>query len=209
MDNNTLKSLLQEYEQKRINANLRAENYKIEVYSKYPRLKEIEDEINILSINKIKLILSPDSKNNKDITAKINKLKQEKKEILKSANISEKSLQPIYECEFCKDTGYINDNNKSIMCNCLKQKIFDIDYNKSNIGNIENENFNSFSLKYYSKEVNPEKFGLDISPLDNIKKIKEIVDDFINNFENPEEKNLLFTGDTGLRKNFSLQLYSI
>ena len=60
MDNNTLKSLLQEYEQKRINANLRAENYKIEVYSKYPRLKEIEDEINILSINKIKLILSPD-----------------------------------------------------------------------------------------------------------------------------------------------------
>ena len=85
------------------------------------------------------------------------------------------------------------------MCNCLKQKIFDIDYNKSNIGNIENENFNSFSLKYYSKEVNPEKFGLDISPLDNIKRIKEIVDNFINNFENPEEKNLLFTGDTGLR----------
>ena len=209
MDNTTLKSLLHEYEQKRINANLKVENYKKEIYSKYPHLQEIENKINILSINKINLILSSNLSKIKKIDTELNKLKLEKKDLLKKVNISEKDLQPFFECNICKDTGYINENNKSVMCNCLKQKIFDIEYNKSNIGNVENENFSSFSLKYYSNEVNFEKFGLNISPRENIKKIKEISENFINNFDNPSEKNLLFTGNTGLRKNISLQLHSI
>ena len=88
------------------------------------------------------------------------------------------------------------------MCNCLKQKIFNIEYNKSNIGNIEFENFSSFSLNYYSDEINVEKYGLNISPRENIKTIKKISENFIKNFENPSEKNLLFTGNTGLGKTF-------
>ena len=36
MDNSTLKSLLQEYEQKRIKANLISEQNKIKLYIKYP-----------------------------------------------------------------------------------------------------------------------------------------------------------------------------
>ena len=50
MDNSTLKSLLQEYEQKRLNANLNLEKRKKELYEKYPRLAEIENKINLLSI---------------------------------------------------------------------------------------------------------------------------------------------------------------
>lgn len=43
-------------------------------------------------------------------------------------------LKPIYECSECKDTGFVTDKyGKSILCNCIKQKIFDIDFNKSNI----------------------------------------------------------------------------
>ena len=82
------------------------------------------------------------------------------------------------------------------MCHCLKQKLFNMEYNKSNIGNIENENYSTFSSKYYSDEINESKYGLKISPRENIEKIKKISENFINNFDNPEEKNLLFTGDT-------------
>lgn len=46
------------------------------------------------------------------------------------------------------------------------------------------------------------KYKSDISPRENIKLIKDICFKFINNFENPEEKNLLFTGNTGLGKTF-------
>ena len=85
------------------------------------------------------------------------------------------------------------------MCNCLKQKIFNIEYNKSNIGNIEKENFNTFNELLYSNEI--EK-NLNISPRENIKIIKKISENFIKNFDNPNEKNLLFTGNIGLGKTF-------
>ncbi len=194
MDNSTLKSLLQEYEQKRIKANLISEQNKKELYIKYPRLEEIENKINLLSIKKIKDILSS-NKNDIQITEQsIKKLQEEKEKILEEKNIT--NLSPVYECNFCNDTGYINKNGKTIMCHCLKQKLFNMEYNKSNIGNIENENYSTFSSKYYSDEINESKYGLKISPRENIEKIKKISENFINNFDNPEEKNLLFTGDT-------------
>ena len=194
MDNSTLKSLLQEYEQKRIKANLISEQNKKELYIKYPRLEEIENKINLLSIKKIKDILSS-NKNDIQITEQsIKKLQEEKEKILEEKNIT--NLSPVYECKFCNDTGYINKNGKTIMCHCLKQKLFNMEYNKSNIGNIENENYSTFSSKYYSDEINESKYGLKISPRENIEKIKKISENFINNFDNPEEKNLLFTGDT-------------
>lgn len=199
MDNSTLKLLLHEYEQKRMRANLMSEKAKNNLYEKYPKIKEIEKTINSLSINKIKSILSSDYDNSLDIDSKIKMLQTEKRQILKKANISEESLLPIYECNLCNDTGYINNGYKTIMCNCLKQKIFNIEYNKSNIGNIEYENFSTFSLDFYSDEINTSKYGLEISPKENIKKIRKISEHFIENFNNPSEKNLLFTGDTGLR----------
>lgn len=194
MDNSTLKSLLQEYEQKRLNANLNLEKRKKELYEKYPRLAEIENKINLLSIKKIKDILSSNKDDIKNIEQSIKELQDEKQRILKKENIT--NLSPVYECKFCNDTGYINKNGKTIMCHCLKQKLFNIQYNKSNIGNVEYENFSTFSSEFYSDEINPTKYGLNISPKENIEKIKKISENFIQNFDNPEEKNLLFTGDT-------------
>ena len=202
MDNSTLKVLLQEYEQKRIKANLIAGQNKNNLYKNYPRLEEIENEINKLSIDKIKSILSSNTNELNKFDLKIQELQTEKEKIFKNANISANSLLPHYECKLCNDTGYISNGYKSVMCNCLKQKIFNIEYNKSNIGNIEFENFSSFSLNYYSDEINVEKYGLNISPRENIKTIKKISENFIKNFENPSEKNLLFTGNTGLGKTF-------
>lgn len=202
MDNSTLKVLLQEYEQKRIKANLIAEQNKNNLYKNYPRLEEIENEINKLSIDKIKSILSSNTNELNKFDLKIQELQTEKEKIFNNAHVSANSLLPNYECKLCNDTGYISNGYKSIICNCLKQKIFNIEYNKSNIGNIEFENFSSFSLNYYSDEINVEKYGLNISPRENIKTIKKISENFIKNFENPSEKNLLFTGNTGLGKTF-------
>lgn len=80
--------------------------------------------------------------------------------------------------------------------------MFDIDFNKSNIGDLAKENFDNFDLALYSEEVNFEKFHAKISPKENISNIKQIALRFLEHFDNPEEKNLLFTGNTGLGKTF-------
>mgnify|MGYP000194523428 FL=1 len=109
-------------------------------------------------------------------------------------------LKPFYECKICNDTGYVLDNNyKTTMCNCLKQKLLNISFNKSNIYNIKKENFNNFNELIFSDEVDFAKYKFNISPRKNITNIKNKCIEFIENFENPDYKNLLFVGSTGLR----------
>lgn len=50
--------------------------------------------------------------------------------------------------------------------------------------------------------MNEEKYRAKISPKKNISNIKDISLRFVANFDDPEEKNLLFTGNTGLGKTF-------
>ncbi len=69
-------------------------------------------------------------------------------------------------------------------------------------GNLEKENFDNFDSSLYSDEINEAKYNAKISPRKNIENIKEIAVNFINNFDNTEEKNLLFLGNTGLGKTF-------
>ena len=85
------------------------------------------------------------------------------------------------------------------MCSCLKQKLLDYSFNKSNMSTFKKENFDNFNIDLFSDIANKEKYKYDISPRENITKIKNRCIDFIENFDNPDNKNLLFIGNTGLR----------
>lgn len=203
MSNPILKDLLKEYEKKRFIAHSNYEHKKEIFYQSNPNLEQINSQINTLAI----LISKETLKNNQsqiDILRKeFNKLQKQKEIILKELNLPENFFSPNYECKLCNDTGYIIDENrKSILCNCIKQKLFNIKYNSSNIGDLDKENFSTFDISLYSTEINKEKFKASISPRVNIENIKKIAEHFINNFDNPEEKNLLFIGNTGLGKTF-------
>lgn len=203
MENNTQKQLLKEYEQKRFKAQEDLEKRKSRLYDSNPKLKEIEEKLNELGISTAKLILQKNDKTYIDSLKKqVEELKLEKNRILAELQLSKDFLLPHYECNICKDSGFIQNNNTSTMCSCLKQKLFDIEYNKSNISKLNTENFSTFDLNLYSDEIEKEKYHSNISPRENIKIIKNIVDTFIKNFDNPDEKNLLFLGNTGLGKTF-------
>lgn len=203
MANELLTSLLSEYEQKKHRAEKDAEMRKKELYEKIPRLQEIENELNSAAINTAKSILSGGSQSIETLTHEVEKLKKEKENIFRENNISSDFLEPHYECNICKDTGYIqNGTSASTICSCLKQKLLDISYNKSNISNIKKENFDTFNPNIFSDKPEPEKYNINFSPRQNILSIKEKCIEFIDNFENPDYHNLLFTGNTGLGKTF-------
>ncbi len=203
MDTLTLKTLLTEYNKKRIKAEEIAEKNKKELYVEFPELSKIDDKINSLAISTIKEINKNNDKNLiKKLNDDINNLKEKKNKILNSIGEKAKEIYPKYDCLKCNDTGYINVNGNTELCNCLKQKIYNIEYNKSNINSLEKQNFKNFNLNFYSDEINLEKYQNDISPRENMKLILKICHDFIDNFDNIDEKNLLFTGKTGLGKTF-------
>ncbi len=205
MATSELDFLLVEYEQKKRDAEFDLQKRKEKIYKKIPRLEEIDDKINKISINKTKSILINQLTNslNTEFENELLKLKEEKENILRKENIDNSYFKPKYECDKCKDTGYITyPDKKTEMCNCLKQRLINISYNKSNLSNLQKENFNNFNFNKFSNEVNIGKYNMNISPRENIRNIKMASENFIKNFENPDTKNLFFTGNTGLGKTY-------
>jgi len=203
LKNSNLKNLLSQYSEKRNFEIARAREKKKDLYEKNPRLQEIDDELSSYALSTAKAILQTNNKSLlDDLNTKKNSLLKEKDEIYKSLNIDSTYFNPQFECNMCKDTGYITENYKTEMCNCLKQKLFDLEYNQSNTFDIKNISLDKFSLEQYSPVANSEKYGSKISPRQNIELIYKISTNFINNFDNAKEKNLLFTGNPGLGKTF-------
>ena len=203
MNIDLLRSIEREYEQKRTIAEKNTEYLKNETYEKIPKLAEIDSLIKKLGIeaSKASLISNEEEKVKilNELTDKIEALKAEKQSILNSQGVS---LTPNYECEKCKDTGYITVDYKTEMCSCMKQKFINESYNKSNLYRLKNDTFENFNESLYAENVNLEKYGANVSPRENIRKIKALSHKFIENFEDANQKNLLFIGTPGVGKTF-------
>ena len=186
-----LENLLSEYEQKRRKAQMESEKNISQLYEKFPGLEEIDDELNKYAISKSKAILG--GKNDlREYDTVIESLKNKKEQFLQEKKININLYKPKYECKMCNDTGYIQENNKSIMCNCLKQRLLNLSYNQSNLSDIKNMNFDNFNISLFSDEVDTKKYKIKCSPRQNILNIKNACIKFIDNFDNLEEKNLFF-----------------
>ena len=201
MSNEILTSLLKEYEQKRTSAELDLIKRKELLYKLVPEFQKIDDELNKCAFSTAKNLLN---ENNTEyvleLEKKINELKSKKQNLLIENGYNIFYLTPFYECTKCKDTGYIKlNNNRTVMCSCLKQKLLNISFNKSNISNLNKENFSTFNENIFSDDVDLAKYKQNISPRKNILNIKNKCIEFVENFDNKNYKNLLFTGNTGLR----------
>ena len=202
MDNSILKQLLTEYDSKRLHALEELEKRKKVLSESSQEYAKLEKELHSISLDSLKsmLSLSSDEKDKKIklLEQKTAYITAEKNKLLKSLNLPSDYLSPHFDCSICNDTGYVGNS----LCSCIKQKIYDIEYNKSNIGNIKFENFDNFKFDIYSDEPNPAVFHSQYSPRENMKKIYAISKKFVTNFDSPEEKNLMFLGPTGLGKTF-------
>lgn len=198
MNQNVFNSILKEYESLRDDSSSQLEARKAEIYNSIPRIKEIDEEIEDLSIKIAKSVLSDISQAQKlidELNQKSIDLRMEKGELLASSNYPTDYLTLKYKCKSCKDTGFV-DTQK---CNCLKQKLIDYAYNQSNLSSIlAHENFDTFNFEYYSDKIDRKR---GISTKENMQEIYKTCLDFANDFEKIDI-NLLFTGPTGLGKTF-------
>lgn len=198
-----LKDLLDEYELKRLTAQRKADKFKDELDIKYPELAKINEEIAQKGISISKEILREnDPKLINKLQNDIENLKEKKQNFLKKQGITSDDLKPHYECLKCSDTGYINQKGYNVMCPCLKQKLINISYNKSNIAHLDKGDFSTFNACFFSDKVDKEKYLSPLSPRQNIEKIYTDCQNFIKDFNLPETKSLFFMGKTGLGKTF-------
>lgn len=187
------------YQSKKSKAFFELEKRKKKIYLAIPRLEEIDNEINNYALESVRSILVCEKEEQysyvKNLENKIQELNDEKLKILKEKNIDPNELEPKFECSKCKDTGFV-DGQK---CSCYEQMLLDYSYNNSNLKNFSNQTFENFDIDVYSDQKIE---GYNVSPKENMEYIKKVALNFVDNFDNPQQKNLFFSGTTGLGKTF-------
>lgn len=200
MYKNIMREISLDYERRR-DWNIKEKRIRTEeVYNKIPGIRRIDEEIIKTGISMSRNILGNPSGYEESVKLakqKIDSLKMERAYLLTEANIPSDYMDLKYDCEPCKDTGFLQNGRK---CNCLKQILVTKAYRMSNLSNVLNkENFQSFNIDIFSNEP----FGNEkMTPKENMIDIVGISEGFIGNFDENNGENLLFYGTTGLGKTF-------
>lgn len=206
MDLDIYKEINRQYELKRENVENSLKKKKRELEEKLPKYSDLEQRKNKIAIDYAREILKKNGIEREiaeeNMKIKIAELQEEEDKLLISEGYEPNYLLPKYECDICEDTGHVMTSRGEKYCKCFIQRIVDKTYKQYNMLKIKEENFNTFDIGYYSNKVDKEKYRSDISPRDNIEKIKKIAEKFCDNIDDNEQKSLLFVGNTGTGKTF-------
>ncbi len=189
-------AIFRSFEQKQVYNRDLLDKRRKTVYNLIPELEKIHNSISLLSVSQARKLLNGDDNALHELKNELKRLTDRKTELLVSAGFPADYLEPIYECEDCKDTGYIGNKK----CHCFQKAIIDLLYTQSNLKNIlKVENFDTFSFAYYSDNHIDPVTGR--SSLANIKNAYCIAQEFVTSFTD-EFRNLFLYGDTGVGKTF-------
>ncbi len=196
LKNSQYQAIMREYEQKQLRSRDILTRHYAEVYERLPQLKSLEESISILSVQYGKRLLGGDESAVDALKKELAILRRDKKELLQSAGFPADYLELSYECQECKDTGYIGSKK----CRCFKRAVTRLLYEQSNLKEIlQKENFSTFSFDYYSDNfIDPKS---DRSSLAIMKDAFAACQNFVRVFER-QHKNLFLYGDVGVGKTF-------
>ena len=123
-------------------------------------------------------------------------MQSEREKYLKSINLPDDYLEIHYDCDKCKDTGFVDGKR----CVCFAEKELEI-FDKISRFNeiIKKDNFTNFDMSCYNQDIridaSNEKY------IDYMKRVIEHIKDGIKNF-NDKPYNALFIGGIGTGKSF-------
>lgn len=187
---------MREYDRVRLMHKRELDERTKEIYNKIPRIKDINDSISSISVAGAKRMLLENAGTMSDIKKQIDALSKEKTSILRSHGYPDDYLSMRYNCNTCKDTGYV-DGHK---CHCLSNSIIEILYQQSNIKEVlQRENFDNFSFAHYDNVKKDSATGL--TALQNMHEIVKTCRTYIDEFSS-EYRNLYLYGATGVGKTF-------
>lgn len=188
--------IMRAYEEKQLHNRDRQIRRYEDVYTKIPRLKELDNALSSLSLQHAKKLLNGDEDALPSLKKELSALVAQKQQLLKDHGFPADYLELVYECSNCKDTGYINGQK----CHCFKKAAITLLYAQSNLRDVlKTENFQAFQLNYYSNNHIDQKTGR--SSLATATEALQVCQKFVQTFSESFQ-NLFLYGNTGVGKTF-------
>lgn len=183
---------------RRMSAIRYAEIRREQIYKQIPRIAEIEQELSEIGAQ-VSMCILKGEKAGEDaavLSQRSLALQEEEKNLLLSAGSSPEALLPKYSCAKCSDTGYVELENKTVLCDCYKKLLTDTACELlSAVSPLKLSTFESFRLDSYSDR--PDAQGR--VPRDRMSKIFNYCRNYADNFSQ-SAKSILMRGSTGLGK---------
>ncbi len=182
--------------EKRREKNLhKLEKRKEEIKNKIPEYFKLKRNSFELFSNYVRFDEKLIVENKETLKKKLDENAEKRKNLLTENGYPSDYLEEIYDCQKCKDSGYIN----GVRCECFSALLQQVAIDTSNISYIlEEKNFENFDLKLFSNIDE----GEGISPRQNMKNILKHIKKFMDEFDLKTTKSMLFTGSTGVGKTF-------
>lgn len=186
------KARLEQSRQKAVADN---EKIKIRLFGMIPRLAEIERELAETGVTAMREVLAGG-----DAKKRIDKLKEknlglqaERAELLVSKGFKPDALKVRYNCQKCRDTGFVGDD----MCDCLRTLLREEACKEANAGSpLPLFTFDTFDLTYYP-DTYLERYGVNVRK--NMENVFLYCKRYAYDFKHAD-KSLLMLGKTGLGK---------
>ena len=194
LSNSQYNDIMRGYSRRRFAAMNAQEERLKDICGRIPELENILSEIQSAgaALTRARVINSPEEA---ACRIRLDSLRQKKTDLLRKAGLTENDLKPQWTCPDCKDTGYIGSEK----CHCLRQAEINLLYTQSNLNKVlEDENFRTFSLNYYSREINP---LIGQSNYDYMRSVSAKCMSYASEFH-AGSPSLIFTGETGVGKSF-------
>lgn len=182
-----------EYETKPFAVQAEAEARREELYREIPELKDLDGRLSAFGLRIMQAaICGGDPKAGvKALQAENEEVRRVRAEILQKHGYPADYSDPHYECELCRDSGYVGIK----MCICMRKRLIEAGMASSGLSALmQKQSFENFSLTYYSESPEfLEKMTIALQ------KMKDYAKNFTLDGQTPPKSLFLF-GGTGLGK---------
>lgn len=195
LSNSQYNGLMREYEERQLRHRHERDRRVARLYEAVPRIQQLDQEISAQAARCARMGLQGDSALEAE-KARLQQLRQTRKSCLLKAGFPEDYTQMTYDCQDCKDTGYVNGKR----CHCFERARLRILYAQSGIEEVlKRENFSTLTYDYYDDtKLLP---GPGMTELQYMRRAVELCRRFAAEFSE-KPGNLLLTGSTGVGKTF-------
>lgn len=168
-------------------------------YEAHPQLAALDKEIGLCQIARAKELLKNPKATEASVQLAI--LQKQRAQYLSDHRIDAAEFALDYDCALCRDYGTTAEGKK---CICRRKLEEQKRYGQQHLQRrIETENFETFDLRIFD---HTQKVlcadGLELTERENIEIIRRAALRFVENFDDPEERSMLFYGGVGLGKSF-------
>jgi len=101
-------------------------------------------------------------------------------------------------CPLCQDTGIANGQR----CICYRQILIPLLSEQANLHNLTGQTFARFDASLFSDQKDPGRYRIERSPREQIQALRQVCEQYVKQFDEPKQHNLLFVGPPGTGKTF-------